>query len=470
MLLAAVGVAVRLRLDPDLWGHLRFGLDLLDSGLPTADPYSFLGDVPWINHEWLSEGIMALAYRWAGILGLLILKCVTLGSAFAAVVSWARDARPELRGWLLAAAFVGLFPIGATLRPQLWSILGVALLCAMLSGRLRLLWMPLVFACWANLHGGWIVGAGITGLWIAGRLLDTRSLAAVVPTSVALAVSLLATLANPYGWRLWEFLLATVRMSRPDIGEWAPYWTDFGAENLVLLPLSAAILVATLALRWRATTWARLLPALWLVASGLWVVRLGPFAGMLVLFSAVDAWRREGDSESEPGAEAAGALARRAIDAAVLLAASVPILVSQVRCLPIADDSWTPDRVAAGALAAPSVKGRLLLEFDWGEYAIWHWGRKLLVSTDGRRETIYSQAAIERHIAITSGSPEGLAYLDQLRPEYAWIRGSPERSPLGQWLLDHGYRIDVRSERSFVAARADLPVLEPGTPLPACFP
>jgi hypothetical protein len=37
------------------------------------------------------------------------------------------------------------------------------------------------------------------------------------------ALSGLATLATPYGWELWEFLLETVRMGR-DITEWRPLW------------------------------------------------------------------------------------------------------------------------------------------------------------------------------------------------------------------------------------------------------
>ena len=38
--------------DPDLWGHLRFGLDMIESrALHTVDPYSFTADRPWINHD-----------------------------------------------------------------------------------------------------------------------------------------------------------------------------------------------------------------------------------------------------------------------------------------------------------------------------------------------------------------------------------------------------------------------------------
>jgi hypothetical protein len=58
--------------DPDLWGNVRFGLDILrDRSLPTVDPYSFTANLPWMNHEWLSEALMAFVYQLGGTLGLL---------------------------------------------------------------------------------------------------------------------------------------------------------------------------------------------------------------------------------------------------------------------------------------------------------------------------------------------------------------------------------------------------------------
>lgn len=50
--------------DPDLWGHVRFGQDMLAArGIPAADPYSYLtAGQPWINHEWLTEVVLAGAF------------------------------------------------------------------------------------------------------------------------------------------------------------------------------------------------------------------------------------------------------------------------------------------------------------------------------------------------------------------------------------------------------------------------
>src|SRR5438093_1131596 len=49
------------RTDPDLWGHLKFGTEILHSrSIPIVDSYSFTSDRVWTNHEWLSEVTFAL--------------------------------------------------------------------------------------------------------------------------------------------------------------------------------------------------------------------------------------------------------------------------------------------------------------------------------------------------------------------------------------------------------------------------
>src|SRR5690242_18278834 len=52
--------------DPDLWGHVRFGADILQHWLRPRDPYSFTSDIPWVNHEWLAEVVLYLAYALGG--------------------------------------------------------------------------------------------------------------------------------------------------------------------------------------------------------------------------------------------------------------------------------------------------------------------------------------------------------------------------------------------------------------------
>ena len=61
-----------------------------------------------------------------------------------------------------------------TLRPQTFSLLLFALLLTTLrrieDGRVSLgWWLPPLIMVWANLHGGWLVGIGVLGVWTAIR-------------------------------------------------------------------------------------------------------------------------------------------------------------------------------------------------------------------------------------------------------------------------------------------------------------
>src|SRR4030095_4422217 len=67
--------------DPDLWGNVRFGLDILrDGSIPHTDAYSFATDRARVNHEWLAEVLIGHAFRAAGDVGLILLKLAAVGS------------------------------------------------------------------------------------------------------------------------------------------------------------------------------------------------------------------------------------------------------------------------------------------------------------------------------------------------------------------------------------------------------
>src|SRR5262245_2461782 len=474
-LLAACFVSVHARVDPDLWGHVRFGLDTLTNGrLSITDPYSFTQDVPWINHEWLSEIAQAIAYRGAGVLGLMLLKAVVLGTAFLLLARQTAGVPVEWRWWMLAAAIVGVAPAAFTMRPQLWTLLFVPLVWLALN---RGWWfaIPLVFGVWANLHGGWIVGMGVGGLWLVGRTIDRRGRMPIA-AAAALAAGLLATLINPYGWQLWRFLFMTVRPWR-DITEWRPLWEqDDFSSAIVWLVVAAVIVVPTVVRRRSALTWTGMLPAAWLGVSSLFVARLVPLFAEVALLGLAVAWTAEAQMEqplrtqsiadSQPPRRPARFLI---VDAAAIAAIVLVNLASQTRCLTIGRDAWTPDLQAASALDSTMAQGRLVLPFNWGQYAIWHFGPRLRVSIDGRRETVYSQRMLEVQAATARGLPAGIEFLSQTRPEYVWL-STTAGAPALAWLKSNNYRVDVHTDRSFVATRADLPPLAMSAPKSRCFP
>jgi hypothetical protein len=451
--------AFRTVADPDLWGHLRFGLDVLSSHhLPAVDSYSFTQDVPWVNHEWLGELSTAIAYRIGGSVGLVWLKALLVLLAFLVVATaFSRTMPVAVCALLLVIVAWAWRPVTLTLRPQLWTLLLLSVLCRVLtqSFRVRIVAVPALFLFWVNLHGGWIVGLGVLAVWEgcqAVRLGGGR--AAVGRVAAIIGVALLATLVNPYGWRMWGFLIRTVRISR-DITEWQPLWA---ASAAVWLPIFMTALIAAFrvfsAVR---PTIERMAVSAMLAFGAVRVMRIGPLfvaATMILLAPSLSEAAR-----AIPGrlrtlrAPSTTAAWLSVIPAICVIAVAAREVASASRCIPIAGD-WIPDAPALVALRDGEARGNLVTWFSWGEYALWHLAPKMKVSIDGRRETLYSDVTLLGHEAFYRGDPAGLAFIDGLKPDYVWLPDTQGHTK--SLLASRGFRLDVDDGVSFIAVRSGL--------------
>src|SRR3984885_5380646 len=112
--------------DPDLWGHLRFGQAALASGhIVTADTYSYsAANAVWLNHEWMTEIVMALAYNGLGVVGLKLWKfvCVAATMVSIALAMAETGASPSIQLNLLALAALAMVPQNQ-FRPQLFTFM-----------------------------------------------------------------------------------------------------------------------------------------------------------------------------------------------------------------------------------------------------------------------------------------------------------------------------------------------------------
>ncbi len=452
--------------DPDLWGNLRFGFDLLASHrLSTVDPYSFTQDLPWINHEWLAQGLMALAYRLGGPAGLVTLKAV-VGGATLWLIAGAFKNAPLVAE--MAAGFVlwAALPVTLTCRAQIWTFFGVALLCRVLYGRASTARyaVPLIFAIWVNCHVGWVIGLAILCLWAAGVFVR-RDDAGRRNALVIVALTLLATLVNPYGWQMWSFLVRTSHLSR-NLQEWQPLWTS-PVVNWVPWSLAATLVAFGIYKRWLSIEQTVCLAGL--AYASVRVLKFSNvFVEVAILFLAPAISRTFSRS-------AWAVVPRLETGVRVLNTCALAVLVGTAgwlsrpffRCIPSGD--WRPDPIAAQALLEARPTGRMAVYFDWGEYVIWHFGPQLMVSFDPRFDLIYSPAVIKQQNAIDSADPVGIDFLDRARPEYVWFPASSTN--LKTWLAVHGYRIDVDTARSFLAVRTDLPAIKTSAqPVAGCFP
>lgn len=411
---AVYGVRVA---DPDIWGHLRYGRLFLESSrVPVADPFAYTTTgLTWYAHEYLAQVLLWLTYAGAGPLGLIALKCLVGGAATYVIYRSIRLGSDDVRLWgpilMLATSLLGRYFL---FRPQLftylWFALFVLIVLRYLYGRRAPLWvLPPLLALWANLHGGFIAGIGVLGLaWglrglqsyyqhglrLASLWHDTRALLAT------LVACLGASLLTPLGWRLWPFLLVELsnHYNRRFIEEWqplklsAPGWS--GGLALLLLALTA---IAWLLAQQRVVTIAGLRPWQWLLSNlpftvmafqsnrhvPILVIWITPVLALLAQ-AAWDAW---GETRTS----------RRAL----LLVTSligVPALIAAFHTLsdPLPRIRITRDSLGLqrpfGAVAfmrANALHGNVYTPLWWGSYLTWELYPGVLVSTDGRNDTLF---------------------------------------------------------------------------------
>jgi hypothetical protein len=412
---ATYGVSLTIA-DPDLWGHVRFGLDILATGhIVHADPYSYLtGEQPWINHEWLAEVIFAQAFAVGGSEVLIALKTslalLTLGLVYRHLM---RQGLAPLRAGLYMLFCYFLLSKGvALLRPQIFTFLLFALLLLLLDeadrGRLpRLVAVPALFGLWANLHGGFLAGLGILFLWVFVRLAATlrggrpwRPEGPFVLTAIA---ALAATLLNPHGARLLMFLVRPATVSRPEIIEWQPIAiaSTYGITYLIFVALAAAALLYTRRPR-RLTT---VVAFACLALIPLLAIRHCPLlavgAPLLLAEHLSDAWNRWSPSVPAGSQRTPRPLAVLAIIVAIALLWAARPRFGCIRIDPALAIGYPARAVAT--LRESRVEGNLAIPFGWGEYAIWFLSPRIKVSEDGRRETVYSDAVLADNLRFADG-------------------------------------------------------------------
>ncbi|MBI4000526.1 MAG: hypothetical protein HY348_01940 [Nitrospira defluvii] len=236
--------------EPDFGWHLRAGLDLLAHGwiLPDTDPYSHtMPDWRWVEHAWLTDGLLALLYRGLepfGGLGLIVLFGVVTALAWWLAAGQVSVPQTYRLAAMVASLWVALPFLGA--RTQLVSLLGVAVLLRVWSqiqqGRRQWVWvLPPLFLLWANLHGGFTAGLFLLGVMVLGTLMVRLcidrwpTLAASLDESVlswgdlrrcmvVFGIAAAVTCLNPYGWRLYVEIYESLtdRFMIETLREWQP--------------------------------------------------------------------------------------------------------------------------------------------------------------------------------------------------------------------------------------------------------
>jgi len=483
--------------DPDLWGRMAYARDHEATGglAPRADPYSYTAPgAPWIDHEWGFNWVVWLTYYAVGWPGLRALRVLLFASVAALCLheGAGREAGPFLRplNGLLIGAPLGLGFLGP--RPQAFTFAFTAwlLFCFRRSWERGPIWVLLGVApmpLWLNLHGGFLAGLGIAGLWGTARLVlalraGERATARALVAAGAWCLACLPL--SPWGLKFLPFIIRTSTMSRPFVEEWHPpglldpHWFMTGA--LVILaalrlfrgPRRWPDLILLVGLALLAFSHRRHLPFLALAVALSTDARRGKPPADRVLSREPGPDRlisrkpdpdhilgRKPDTPHVPASEpdpdythsggpdpdrvhgsrsdlqrvlgpgpgAAYAFTLRALGLLVggtAVAVSVFAVVQLFRPAP-AEPAF-PERAVAFMRSRP-LSGGTLVDFEWSQYLLFQAWPQFRVAFDGRYEEVYPNDVASRYFAWHYGLKGWRSLPDDPATRLALVRAGTQR-------------------------------------------
>ena len=466
--------------DPDLWGHVLFGRQLLAHGsLPLENPYSYSAPgFPWQHHEWLSEVLMGALFDKFGTAGLKLLKfaCSAGTICFIAAAESETIAPALVQLSILLVAALLLMPV-MQFRPQLFDFLFLSATIALLA-RIRrrgtgMLWVAIpLITIWSNLHGGFFIGVVAIGVYgLAVMLEDLRSGRGfrrglgIFAIAAAATASTLITFLIPPARDTWLTLINSILnpMTHYTIGDWIPLIPSLinapsgGVEQkyfvLVLLFFGAAFVC--FALTPRGGDLAMVAVAAVMLGAAFMAVRNVPMA--VIATSPVFANHLALLIRSREAAAAGGLSARPMPRAGRLV---VEVLIALVAILfarsfgvlsPGIDASDYPVR-AVDFMNTHGLKGNVLADYAWGQYVIWHAAPDSKVFIDSRYDLGYPPAVVADYMELERGGTGGAHTLAAYRHDFVLVKnGSPATR-----LMDSqgGWRLIYSDEIAALYARA----------------
>jgi hypothetical protein len=487
----------------DLFIALAGGRDVLAGKLGGPDTWSFTtaGRV-WLNQNWGSHVLFYATWAAAGTTGLLVLKALllTAGTACMALAGRARGASAPV-AVLIGATMLAASRSYVDLRPSLVGLV-LASAAAWTLGRAasRPAWLWITVALvgvWANMHGSFIFGLALLGLFaVAVGLAAPRRLPAALAAGVV--ATALAGFANPFGLdNLKHPFVVGMNPIWRTVAEWTPLFTNdltaFGSRweactvAAVFLVLLLGRLVAGRggptasgatepgADRVRAIFDA--LAVIVVAAMAVGARRFVPLALVVIAgpLAATVAWWLRRLGSAWPLRLAAVGLA------AAVVGAAPPVLRRYSAENPIFGgystfenmiDAPTLPTGALDFLRANDLSGRAYAAWEWEGYLRWN-EAPVTVFIGGRAQQVYDEVTLQKHKDLRTGTIDpraifkahdvSLAILP-LTGAYANVIGKliyTEESPW-TYLYSDG-RTVVLGDKSHPALAKLLPALEGGT-------
>jgi len=220
----------------DLGWHLAAGDLIRDRGnIPFQDPWSFtLGDKQWYNLSWLWDVIASVLFQYtkfsgltlfvvacgAVIVGYLTSICLSSGASAVAVCISVFSA------CLLYPSFATPPNIYLAASPNTSTMLFCVIFYGECLKRTRCFLLPVIMFLWANLHGGFVLGFLIVGIFCGAALLR-RDWVNFKIYGFAGVGCFVAIFINPLGLHIYDGVVATLgHFVQAYITEWLSYFQN----------------------------------------------------------------------------------------------------------------------------------------------------------------------------------------------------------------------------------------------------
>jgi hypothetical protein len=407
----------------DLWHHLARGRAIVEEGrLLDADRFTYtVAGRPLRDANWGWQVLFFQVHQLGGLPLVQVVNSLTLTVALGVLFALARRRAGSVRvaSGVCIVTFFGLWPL-LLIRPQTFSLLLFVVLYALQEGARRRRWLlalaPPVLLLWANLHGGFPVGLVLVGCYALAALLgDSAERPGFRPADVArrtwpwavcLGACMAATLLNPYGWRVYEYIrLTSSTAPARRIDEWLPAGLNLLTGKVWVASLLGLLVLFAVSNRRPAMRELCLMCCFLPAACGSarmiawWLLVSAPVLAAQIGAVLPQRWRDGpvADNPSRGAAVVCGLLL-------VGMVLSLPWLepLNPVMRLPGRAHRTEGDLQAVADRLADEGRGRLFTRFAWGEYMAWALTPHSTVFMDGRIE-IFPDDVWEQYAAVTRG-------------------------------------------------------------------
>jgi hypothetical protein len=417
--LVFIATAVDRNYQTDLWHHLARGRAIVTEGrLLDSDRFTYtVHGRPLQDANWGWQVLFYELHTLGGLALVQVVNSIVLALMMALLVglAWRRSGSLVAASGVGIVSFFGLWQL-LIIRPQTLSLLLFVALYASLEAALRrrslLLLPPLVMAVWANAHGGFPIGLVLIGCYVLAAAIPSTEHAMpawrrIAPWSLCLAASVAATCANPYGWRVYEYVLRTSNAAAGrHIDEWLP--PDPHLLTGKIWVLSLVLLVALFASSQRRPSRSEICLVCCFLPLSCGSVRMVAWwllvCTPIIAAQLADLWPRLRQLDANDTRPSLG----NALACGVILAAMILSLPWLERFNPVlarpgrAHRTETDLQAIADQLRAEGRCGRIFTRFAWGEYLGWSLHPHYTVFMDGRIEIIPDNIWLQ-YSAVTRG-------------------------------------------------------------------